>query len=220
MRIYLKLSIPKEAIPFNYQPFFTGAIHKWIGPKNSAHGALSLFSFSWMQNISVIEKKGIKVTPDSYFFISAHDEELIRSIVKGISDQPGVCFGMNVTEIHMMEDPAFSNTQTFMTASPIFIKRRFENNEKHITFDHPSSDIFLTETLKKKLLSAHLSDKDVSVSFDRDFLNPRTKIIKYKDISNKVNVCPVIIKGTQEQIAFAWNVGVGNSTGIGFGALK
>jgi CRISPR-associated endoribonuclease Cas6 len=80
--------------------------------------------------------------------------------------------------------------------------------------------LFLTETLKKKLLLANVSDENISVSFDRDFPYPRTKIIKYKDISNKVNVCPVIIKGTQEQLAFAWNVGVGNSTGIGFGALK
>jgi CRISPR/Cas system endoribonuclease Cas6 (RAMP superfamily) len=30
----------------------------------------------------------------------------------------------------------------------------------------------------------------------------------------------VIIKGTPEQLAFAWNVGLGNSTGIGFGALN
>ena len=28
------------------------------------------------------------------------------------------------------------------------------------------------------------------------------------------------LKGSPEQIAFAWDVGVGNSTGIGFGALK
>ena len=220
MRIYLKLTVPKDAIPFNYQPFFTGAIHKWIGAGNSVHGGLSLYSFSWLQNISVIEKKGIKLNSDSYFFISAYDDELIKSIVKGISDQPKVYGGMNVSDINLVDAPSFSSVQSFMTASPIFIKRRFDNNEKHITFDHPSSDLFLTETLKKKLLLANVSDENVSVSFDRDFPYPRTKIIKYKDISNKVNVCPVIIKGTQEQLAFAWNVGVGNSTGIGFGALK
>ena len=39
-------------------------------------------------------------------------------------------------------------------------------------------------------------------------------------IKNKASICPVIVKGTSEQIAFAWNVGVGNSTGIGFGALN
>ena len=210
----------KEIIPFNYQPFLTGAIHKWIGPKNNVHGDLSMFSFSWLQNISIVDKKGLKTIPDSYFFISAHDENIIKAIVKGVSDDPRVCYGMNVSEIHMKEAPKFGSEQLFITGSPIFIKRRFDNNEKHITFENPSSDIFLTETLKKKLLTAHLSDEGVSVSFDRDFLNAKTKIVKYKDISNKVNICPVIIKGTPEQIAFAWNVGVGNSTGIGFGALK
>jgi len=220
MRIYLRLSIPQEVIPFNYQPYLTGAIHKWIGPKNETHGTLSLFSFSWLQKVSVIEKKGVKITDESFFFISAYNDDLIKNIVKGIREEPGICFGMKVSEIHVVDTPSFTCTETFMTASPIFIKRRFDNNEKHITFDQPSSDLYLTETLKKKLRAAELSDEDVSVSFDRGFHNPRTKIVKYKEISNRVNVCPVIIKGTEEQIAFAWNVGVGNSTGIGFGALK
>lgn len=220
MRIYLRLSIPKDVIPFNYQPYFTGAIHKWIGPKNNSHGSLSLYSFSWLQNISVIERKGIKISEDSFFFISAHNEDLIKKIIKGIREQPSICFGMGITEIHLVDTPSFSGVHTFMTASPIFIKRRFDNNEKHITFDQPSSDLYLTETLKKKLQSVEMSDEGIGVSFDRSFPNPRTKIVKYKDISNRVNICPVIIRGTQEQLAFAWNVGVGNSTGIGFGALK
>jgi CRISPR/Cas system endoribonuclease Cas6 (RAMP superfamily) len=35
-----------------------------------------------------------------------------------------------------------------------------------------------------------------------------------------VNWCPIIIKGKPETKLFAWNVGLGNSTGIGFGAIK
>jgi hypothetical protein len=41
----------------------------------------------------------------------------------------------------------------------------------------------------------------------------------YRNISMRVNKCPVIIKGRPETKSFAWNVGIGNSTGIGLGAI-
>lgn len=220
MRIYLKLSINKEVIPFNYQPFLTSAIHKWIGPNNTVHGALSLFSFSWLQNVSVVEKKGIALTKDSYLFISAHDDSLIKQIVKGIGNNPSVAFGIQVSEIQIVDTPFFEKTKAFFTASPVFIKRRINENEKHITFEDPSSDQFLTETFQKKLQAAQLPYENVRIEFDRTFANPRTKIIRYKEVASRVSVCPVIVNGTAEQIGFAWNVGIGNSTGIGFGSLK
>jgi CRISPR-associated endoribonuclease Cas6 len=71
-----------------------------------------------------------------------------------------------------------------------------------------------------KLRKAGLSDEDANISFQKDYPGAKTKIIHYNNIGNRVNVCPVVIEGSPEQIAFAWNVGVGNSTGIGFGALK
>lgn len=47
----------------------------------------------------------------------------------------------------------------------------------------------------------------------------RIKLMTYKGIKNKASMCPVIIKGTLQSKQFAWNVGIGNSTGIGFGAI-
>jgi len=219
MRLYLKLTRNQEIIPFNYQPYLTGALHKWIGANNDEHNSLSLYSFSWLQNVDT-SKDGIKTKNGSYFFISAIDETLLKKIIKGIMEDATVCFGTNVAEIQIADNLEFSDKETFFTASPVFIKRRFENNEKHITFNDPNASSYLTETLQKKLIIAGLPEEGVKVSFDKDYHNARTKVISYKTIGNKVNICPVTIEGSQEQIAFAWNVGVGNSTGIGFGALK
>lgn len=219
MRLYLKLTQSKELIPFNYQPFLTGAMHKWIGEENTLHDAISLYSFSWLQNVDTY-KGGVKTKEDSYFFISAYDEALIKNILKGIMADSSVCFGVNVSEVQIANEPNFSEQQYFYTASPVFIKRSVENQEKHYTYTDMESAKWLTETLQTKLKNAGLPDDGVSVSFDKDFYTPKTKIISYKDIKNRVSICPVIIKGTPAQIAFAWNVGIGNSTGIGFGALK
>lgn len=219
MRLYLQVTRNNKPIPFNYQSFITGAIHKWIG-NNEHHGALSLYSFSWFENVTTRKSTGIMLNDNSYFFISAFDEDLIKKIIKGIMADPFICFGSEVAEIQITDTPAFSSTEKFFVGSPVFIKRRFDNSEKHITYDHPQCNVYLTETLQKKLKAATLPFEEVQVRFDSSFFSPKTKIIKYKEISNRVNICPVIIEGTPEQIAFAWNVGIGNSTGIGFGALK
>lgn len=219
MRLYLKLTRNKEAIPFNYQPYLTGAIHKWIGEQNDVHDGLSLYSFSWLQNVTT-RNSGVDLAQDAYFFISAFDETLVKRLVQGITKDPFVCYGSSVSEVQIAGAPSFGTTHTFFTASPVFIKRRIENNEKHITYENPSSGLYLTETLKKKLGATGLDADGVSVKFDNNYINPKTKIIRYNQIGNRVSVCPVIIEGTPEQLSFAWNVGVGNSTGIGFGALK
>jgi CRISPR-associated endoribonuclease Cas6 len=218
MRLYLQLTRNNKPISFNYQSYLTGAIHKWLG-KNEHHGALSLYSFSWFENVT-IKNTGIMLNNNSWFFISAFDEQLIKNIVNGIMADPSVCFGSKVAGIQISETPVFSSTEKFFVASPVFIKRRFDNSEKHITYDHPDCNNYLTETLQKKLKAANLPFENIQVKFDPSYSSPKTKVIRYKEISNRVNICPVIIEGTPEQIAFACNVGIGNSTGIGFGALK
>lgn len=219
MRIYLKLSTSKDVLPYNYQHYLTGAIHKWIGSENELHDSASLYSFSWLEYVNTV-KEGVRTKDGSYFFISAYDVSIIKRIVKGIRNDASLCFGVYVREIQIIDDPEFSNKEVFQAASPVFIKRRFDNNEKHISYNDPNAATYLTETLQKKLKLADLAADGVRVSFDKNYPSARTKIISYKTIGNKVNICPVIIEGTKEQIAFAWNVGVGNSTGIGFGALK
>jgi len=219
MRLYLKLTKNKETIPFNYQHLLTGAIHKWIGEENKEHGDVSLYSFSWLQKVNT-NNKGVTLTHDSYFFISAFYETLLKSILKGVLEDPSVCYGSKVYEAQIMETPEFGTKEYFFLASPAFIKRRFDNEQKHIVFNDELSGKFMTETMIKKLRVAELSSEGLSIKFDKNYPNPKIKLIHYKEIENKANICPVIIEGTPEQIAFAWNVGIGNSTGIGFGALK
>ena len=219
MRIHLRLSKNKELIPFNYQSFLTGTLHKWMGKENIEHGKVSLYSFSWLQNVDMTDK-GIDLKRGSYFFISAYEDALIKMIIKSIRVDPAVCFGSYVSAIDIEETPIFSNIQHFSIASPVFIQRFDGEKSHHISFDNENVSVYLTETMQRKLALAGLPTDNVNVSFDRNYHNPRTKVITYKGIGNRVNICPVIVEGTPEQVAFAWNVGVGNSTGIGFGALK
>ena len=217
MRIHLKLSNNKTTLPFNYQPYLVGAFHKWLG-KNAEHGELSLYSFSWLSN-GKIQKNGFEFPDGTNWFISAHDETLIKKIIIGIQNDPEIKFGLTVKEILLNETPNFTNAERFKVASPVFIKRNTSEGIKFYFYNDADSPKLLTETLKHKLEKAGIENSNVEVTFDKLYPNPTTKKSNYNGIDNKGSVCPIIITGSQEQITFAWNVGVGNSTGIGFGAL-
>lgn len=208
----------RKPVPFNYQPQITGAIHKWLGP-NAIHDSTSLYSFSWLQgghrklNHLVFEN-------GASFEFSAYNDDVVKSIIKGIQSDPAISFGLSVAEIILVETPVFNMKERLYVTSPVLVKRKIENREVHYTYEEPDSNKLLTETLKTKLRKAGLEDNNVEVGFATDYPGAKTKLIYYNKIGNKVNLCPVVIEGSPEQIAFAWNVGVGNSTGIGFGALK
>ena len=219
MRLHIKTSKSNQKIDFNYQALLTGCVHKWLGENNVEHGKMSLYSFSWFQNVEVL-KSGIKLKNGSYFYLSFHDEQLAKTVLKNILQQPEMFAGARVVDVMIEETPVFSSKERFLLASPILIKRFIDDKEKHYTYLDEVSDQLMTETLKTKAEIAGINSDGLKVSFDREYHSPKTKIISYKNIQNKVNVCPVIIEGSPEMIGFAWNVGLGNSTGIGFGALK
>lgn len=219
MRLYIKLSQNKEAIPFNYQHLLTGCIHKWLGEDNAEHGKRSLYSFSWLQNTRG-SSKGLNLSSTSYFFISAYEQELIKRILKGILTDPTTFYGSEVIDVQMKEIPEFSTEERFVLKSPVLIRKREGGKTKHVTFSDDDFEELLTANLKKKLKDSLITDDNVSVSLDKTYAFPQTKLINYKGIQNKATLAPVIIKGSPEQISFAWLVGLGESTGIGFGALK
>lgn len=220
MRIYLKLSPNKELIPFNYQQNLVGAFHRWLG-ENDLHDDTSLYSLSWLSGGKMRDdKKGYDFKNGATFFISAPSHELLKDLISGIFTGTHICWGMNVHEVTMRVTPSFGTEQRFVAQSPIFIKRRrgAGKGQQFYFPNDPESNTFLTETLQYKLQKAGLST-DVNVRFDSNYAKPKGKKITFNQIELKATFCPVIVSGHPEAVSFAWDVGVGNSTGIGFGAL-
>ncbi|MEL7119927.1 MAG: CRISPR-associated endoribonuclease Cas6 [Bacteroidota bacterium] len=219
MRIYLQLSPNREIVPFNYQAALVGAFHKWLGP-NELHDSMSLYSLSWLTD-GVLDKNGFNFPHGSIFQISAPDENLLQSVIKGILKGTEIRWGMQVEEIRIQPTPTFKEEAYFRALSPILIKRELEGQSHQQFFypGHPDSNLYLTETLRNKmrLLDLHFP---VNVQFDANYRNPKSKKITYKNIDYKATFCPVIISGHPRAVAFAWEVGIGNCTGMGFGALR
>jgi CRISPR-associated endoribonuclease Cas6 len=204
-------------IPFDHQVLLTGCIYKWLG-LNEEHGEISLYSFSRLEG-GKKEKEGLAFKNGSLFFFSSFDEVLLKKIIKGIQHDPKMFYGLKVYEIIIQENPDFTNQELFSVASPILIKKHNGDKIEHILFNDPRANNCLKESLLNKMKKAGLSDESLDISFKPNSYST-TKLIDYKGIKNKTNWCSVEIKGNQETKLFAWNVGLGNSTGIGFGAIK
>jgi CRISPR-associated endoribonuclease Cas6 len=218
MRIHIRTTPNRELVPFNYQHKLVGTLHKWLGT-NDLHGNPAEYSFSWLLNAKP-EENGLNYPNGAKLFISFYDDSYLKQVVKSILDDAEMCYGMRVTDVTIEEHPDLTDKTRFQYASPIFI-RRFEGEKNiHYTFEDENAGKFLEETLLHKMELAGLpKDESLKMKFDVSNSKPKIKIIDYRGIKSRVNLCPVIIEGKPETKLFAWNVGLGNSTGIGFGAI-
>ena len=217
MRLHFLLSPNTQTVPFDYQHYLIGTFHKWMG-WNNIHDEISLYSLSWLQGGKMV-KNGFVFPNGARWFISFWDEEIGKQLIMNAMKNPDVCCGMNVEEIQIQETPKFCERERFAASSPIFIRKYDENRKAvHLTYKDNDADDYLTETLNKKLKTAKLNFI-VKVGFDKTFYAPKTKLVKINGINSRANFCPVIVEGDPEAVRFAWNVGIGHSTGCGFGSL-
>ena len=218
MRIHLKIETSGVTIPFDHQPLLVGTIHKWLD-RNDKHGNIAFYSFSQLEGGKAVPK-GLKFERGASFFFSSYDTDLIKQMIAGIQTDQSMFYGLKVTEIVLQEDPDFSERELFFTASPVFIKRRVGDKIDHIEYNDSRADECLKETLLTKMKKVGINDDSLNIRFDKNYPKAGTKKITYRGVQNRANWCPVIIEARPETKLFAWNVGLGNSTGIGFGAIK
>ena len=219
MRIYLHLTPNREPVPFDYQQYLVGAFHKWLG-ENELHDDISLYSLSWLSH-GVATKSGLDFPNGSIFFISSFADALLANLIQGVFKGSDIRWGMEVHEVTIQRTPDFGEEQRFLAQSPILVKRKEEGAKHHRYYfpGDPGVDTYLTHTLQHKLKKADL-DYEVDVRFDPGYDKPRIKKNRFNNIDIKSALCPVIVSGHPRAVQFAWEVGVGNSTGIGFGALR
>lgn len=219
MRIYFHLSPNTEIVPFNYRNALVGAFHRWLG-ENELHDDISLYSLSWLSN-SHPRRGGLDFPGGSTFYISAPSHQMLSALLEGVQNGWRVRWGMEVKEVTIQRTPEFGEKQRFLVQSPVLIKRAREEDDsyRYYYYSDEEADGLLTETFQHKLRRAGLTE-DARVAFDKSYPFPKTKMINYKGIDIRASACPVIVSGDPSAVAFAWEVGVGNSTGIGFGALR
>jgi CRISPR-associated endoribonuclease Cas6 len=221
MRLHLRLTSNSEPVPFNYQHQLTGALHKWLG-ENELHDKISLYSFSWLRGKAERVDGGLNFSGGARWFISFWEDEHTKKLKDGILREPEVIFGMQVAKVKEQAIPEFNDNYRFKVASPVLIRsNQDDGSRKHLLYNEKEADEILTKRMKAKLEAANFSNHEskINISFDRSYPNPQTKLVEIKGTKLRANICPVKIEGAPDAIKFAWNVGVGELTGSGFGAI-
>lgn len=182
---------------FEFSPgYFTkllGFVHRIIG-ENNIHDEISLYSFSHIHNKS--------------FTFAAWDEHIYNSILRNF--KPGMILFDNckLLSIEMMR--VKTDKDVFKCASPFFVK--YDN--MHLIFK--DAEAAAKNTLIKK---AHLAGIDPG-EFELEFVDfKKTSLIKIHNIDNRCFVSGVRISGDDNMKKLACKVGIGNSTGVGFGFI-
>lgn len=226
----MTLSPNREPVPFAYQHRLTGVFHKWL-KQNELHDKISLYSLSWLDGSRRVRNR-LEFSRGAKWFVSFFEDKYVERLVHGALRDPQMFCGMQVERIEQQTTPDFGTVYKFKVASSVFIKGKQPANGKpphHYLYNEPESDALMTATLIHKMKVANEeagqeifseADRQVKVAFDREFTAPKIKLVRIKEIDHKTSVCPVIIEGTNKALQFAWNVGVGNSTGSCFGSLK
>ena len=226
MRLNLTLSPNTDRVPFDHLHRLTGTLHKWLGPDNALHDGPSLYSVGWLKGG---QKDGDFLTfPEgARWRLSFFDERAAKLVLEGILDDPSVFAGMRVTEAQQQTTPAFSGGYRFEVDGPVLARRRRDDGSReYLIYEDERADDALTRTLRAKMKVAGLDidPSEVRVRFDRGYSGADTALATIEkdgyEIHHRGSDCPVIVEGPPEASRFAWNVGVGELTGSGFGALR
>jgi CRISPR-associated endoribonuclease Cas6 len=134
-------------------------------------------------------------------------------------------YGLYVEDVQITPEPIFTDgARRFDLLSPVFLKNptgpEVVGPADHLRYDDPRAQEVLTGALRNKLTAAGLDPTGVKVAFFDPYPAAKVRLQQYRDITNRVNKCPVVVTGSAAQQRFAWLVGAGHSTGIGFGALR
>lgn len=205
-------------VPFDYQQKLVGRLHGWLG-ENAEHDNISLYSVSWLGR-GEVRSGALSFPQGTSFHVSAANDGLLADLIEGLQTDTEINWGMRVKSIMPQREPVFGETARFMMQSPVLVKRKVADGTQQFFYHtDKEADGYMTETMHAKMAHAGVEGR-ISLRFDRDYDKARVKMATYRGIKNKGSLCPVIAEGDPHCLAFAWNVGIGNSTGIGFGAIK
>lgn len=224
MRLKIKLSGTKETLPINNQHLVNGFFHKLLGNGNDYHDGPSDYSVSNLRGGKFIGNSGkfignsrISFEYGGYIMVSAYDINILNKLLIGMMKHTIFNGDIKVTGFEYLPEENFYNGWNhFRTLTPILLK----NSGKFKTINDIDFLYDLTNQTKRKLKSINpkldLSNFEISIKSHKAH---KVKKVLVKNVINKASQCQLSIKCNKNVAKILYNVGIGNSTGSGFGMI-
>lgn len=217
-RLRINLTYPTVDVPVNNQHFLNGFIHSSFGDNNPYHDSFSNYNISSLQGGKLKDdKKTLSFNNSSPHFFISGDNDFLSFAINAFIRSEASMFGMKFESIGSFDD--FKLNKYFddiVTISPIIVKN---DNKQKITVDDKDFLHHLTINCLKKLSYNGIVD----TSFRLEIINPHKSKSKCIWVGNVFNPCSNVrlrVYGKKKTREMLYNMGLGGSTGSGFGSIK
>ena len=220
MRVKIEFTNNTEAVPVKNQHMLNSYIHKCLGINNKYHDGPSNYNISHLYGGNLIDDS-LCFNEGGYFIVSSRDQEFINDLLIGIMNNQELFCGMRFAGINHINEQFYNGWNHFSTLSPFIVEEKVGHREKRfLTLDDVEFERKLEDYLVNKLSKINpnldLLDFRVSVPSNRSH---KVKTIFVGTRANKANQCQVSIFTNKEVAETLYNIGLGKSTGSGFGCI-
>jgi len=222
MRIKISFTKNTTPVPVNTQILLNSYVHNCLGRDNIYHDKKSDYSISSLQGGTLnIEEQTLSYENGSFIVISSLDAEFINKLLIGVITNPKFTHGMEFNGVDHINEVFINGWNHFVTLSPFLIKDYSKKKKynfltlKDINFK-TKVKTYLINKLSAINSKLDLSDFDIDITENK---NHRVRKIMVKNVINHANQCHISIHTNKKVAELLYNIGLGQSTGSGFGTI-
>jgi CRISPR-associated endoribonuclease Cas6 len=193
-----------------------------LGQNNEYHDNKSNYCISHLY--------GGKLNPDNislsfpnggYITATSSDGVFLNKLLIGVINHPNIIHGMTFAGVDYINETFIDGWNHFATLSPFIIKKNIDKQTyKFVTLNDDDFALEVKNGLLNKLSkldpSLDLSDFDIRIP---KHPSHKVKRILVKNVINTANQCHISIHTNRKVAELIYNIGVGQSTGSGFGTI-
>lgn len=222
MIIKINFTKSNQSIPVSNQKELNSYIHKCVGKNNKFHDAYSNYCISSLQGGKLDkETGGLSFQNDPYILFTMHDKntEFAELFLNGVMKDNNTLFGMHYKNIEYLDFNVNENYDIIYCASPILLKTKKDGKDIKISVKDDGFIDKLKENCVEKLKYCGIED----TTFDIELRNKDNAKVKKIMVGNIFNICSMasfVVRGNKNTRKTLYNLGLGNSTGSGFGMVQ
>lgn len=219
-KLIIEFTPNTEPVPFNVNTnsLVSSWFHDVVGRNNDIHGKPSEFSISDLQGSKISEdKKSLNFKYGAYVVFSTLNMDLIIKIMCNWSNIPYLGYGMKCIGITPQKIETHPRYDIVRSISPILLI----HNKENITVNNPLFLEKLIENTRRKL-KHHLNDDDM-IGFDIELIKPekaKVKRVRLGKVKHETSSVVLKVTGSEKLRRILYIIGMGKSTGYGFGCLS